>query len=138
MTYCNLAAQGQWQGSRQARNVGAQGQVFDGKTDAPLIGALVKVKNQRDSIMAATVTDAFGRFALSFPMRRNLTLQVSFIGYQNFNYTFETFQSEFDLGKIKLEEDSKLLDEITITGDAIIGENKGDTASFNASAQSGY
>lgn len=61
--------------------VRAQTKVLTGKvvdeTDAPLIGATIKVKEGK----AATVTDSNGAFSLNVPANAQ-TLEVSFIGYE--------------------------------------------------------
>ncbi|HSJ67655.1 MAG TPA: TonB-dependent receptor, partial [Anditalea sp.] len=109
------------------------GTVLDSLTNEPLIGASVVLKTFSDSSLITTVTDDKGEFILKRPRRRELLLEISYIGYlKSKNKIVQA--GAVDLGIIALAEDSQLLGEIVVEGFIPLGEMKGDTLVFNAAA----
>lgn len=88
----------------QGRTV--QGTVSDANTGEALIGVSVVVKGTT----VGTVTDIDGKFSLS--AAANSTLVISYVGYIKQEVKVEN-QTNF---LIKLEEDSKMLDEVVVIG----------------------
>jgi len=88
------------------QTVKVSGQVVD-QDGEPLIGATVKLKG------AATgaVTDFDGNFQLSVPS--NATLIISYVGYKDREFAV---RGRADLGQIKLESDSQVLDQLVVVG----------------------
>jgi hypothetical protein len=110
-----------------------KGRLLDQISKAPLAGANVLVKNNADSIISGAITNSDGKFELKKPNLRSFKLEFRYVGYEMKTQTFFLVSKE-DLGDFFLIEDSKLLDEITISGTPLAGEMKGDTAVFNAAA----
>lgn len=110
-----------------------KGKVIEGPSKQPLIGANVLVKTVTDSLLTSTVTDADGNFEVSRPWIPNVKVEVSFLGFEKFSKEMAV-RDGLDLGIIALVEDSKLLGEVVIEGQVVVGEQKGDTTSFNAAA----
>jgi len=110
-----------------------RGQIIEGTTKEPLIGANVLIKTMGDTLVSNTVTGVDGAFELAYPRLPSFLLEISYVGYQKITRTM-TRGVPLDLGMISLNEDSKLLGEVVIQGEAAVGEMKGDTAVFNASA----
>ena len=76
------------------------------KTDGqPIIGASVV---QNDSKSTGTITDLDGNFTISVP--KNASLAISYIGYK------EVIIAAKPSLKIVMEEDSKMIDEVVVTG----------------------
>lgn len=89
-----------------AQNRTVQGTVSDANTGEALIGVSVVVKGTT----VGTVTDIDGKFTL--PAAANSTLVISYVGYIKQEVNVEN-QTSF---LIKLEEDSKMLDEVVVIG----------------------
>lgn len=110
-----------------------KGKVVEGPSKQPLIGANVLVKTVTDSLLTSTVTDADGNFEVARPWIPNVKVEISFLGFEKFSKEMG-IRDGLDLGIIALVEDSKLLGEVVIEGQVVVGEQKGDTTSFNAAA----
>ncbi|MCH7398843.1 outer membrane beta-barrel protein [Belliella sp. DSM 107340] len=110
-----------------------KGKVIEGGTKLPMIGANVLVKTVTDSVLTSTVTDIDGNFEVSRPWIPDVKVEISFLGFEKFSKQMGRADG-LDLGIIALNEDSKLLGEVVIEGQIVVGEQKGDTTSFNAAA----
>ena len=110
-----------------------KGKVIEGPSKQPLIGANVLVKTVTDSLLTSTVTDVDGNFEVSRPWIPNVKVEISFLGFEKFSKEMAV-RDGLDLGIIALVEDSKLLGEVVIEGQVVVGEQRGDTTSFNAAA----
>lgn len=109
------------------------GTVIDGITKMPMIGANVLIKTVADSLLLGTVTGADGKFELARPRIPSVLIEIKFIGYQSILITHE-IREPVELGNLILLEDTKILGEVVVRGLSPVGEMKGDTTSFNASA----
>ena len=109
------------------------GKVIDGVTHTPMIGAKVLIKTVTDSLLRGTVTGANGEFELARPSIPEVKFEISFLGYKTIT-RIHSFRESVELGDLILLEDTKLLGEVVIQGQNVVGEQKGDTTSFNANA----
>lgn len=109
------------------------GIVIDETTKTPMIGANVLIKTVTDSLLIGTVTGADGKFELARPRIPSIVIEIKFIGYQSIIIPHE-MREPVALGELILLEDTKLLGEVVVKGLSPVGEMKGDTTSFNASA----
>ncbi len=109
------------------------GTVFDGVTKTPMVGANVLIKTVTDSLLVGTVTDGQGKFEIARPQIPDVKIEIKFIGYLTITKA-HNFRDPIDLGELVLLEDSQVLDEIVIEGLNPVGEQRGDTTSFNAKA----
>ncbi len=110
-----------------------RGIVVEHGSESPMIGANVMIKTETDSLVTNTVTDADGSFEIPYPRLRTFKLEISYMGYQRHTASFSG-GTPLELGTIVLKEDSELLREVVIEGQAAVGEMRGDTAVFNAAA----
>lgn len=110
-----------------------RGLLIEGATKEPLIGANVFIKTLGDTLISNTVTGADGSFELVYPRLRSFLLEISYVGYEKITMTMSR-GVPLDLGVLTLTEDSKLMGEVVIQGESSVGEMRGDTAVFNASA----
>ena len=81
-----------------------------------------------------TMADEKGKFVLSKVAAGNLKLQITFIGYNTKtidNITLAKAQ-ELDLGNILITNSAKLLNEVVVTGQAALIEEKVDRLVYNA------
>ncbi|MBC6368204.1 TonB-dependent receptor [Algoriphagus sp. AK58] len=109
------------------------GKVIDGVTNTPMIGANVLVKTVTDSLLRGTVTGADGTFEISRPDIPQVKLEITFLGYKTIS-RIHSMREPVTLGDLILLEDTKVLGEVVIQGQNVVGEQKGDTTSFNANA----
>jgi hypothetical protein len=109
------------------------GKVIDGATNLPMIGANVLVKTVNDSLLRGTVTGANGEFEIARPSIPEVKFEISFLGYKTISKV-HSFRDPVDLGELVILEDTKLLGEVVIEGQAPVGEQRGDTTSYNANA----
>lgn len=109
------------------------GQVIDGITKTPMVGANVLVKTVTDSLLRGTVTGADGRFEIARPFIPQVKLEITFLGYKTIS-RIHSMRESMELGELILLEDTKVLGEVVIEGVNVVGEQKGDTTSFNANA----
>jgi uncharacterized membrane protein YgcG len=110
-----------------------KGRVVEGAAKDPMVGANVLVKTVTDSLLIATVTGMDGAFEVMRPRIPTVVIEITFLGYQKITKTHNRGDI-LDLGTLALIEDSKLLGEVVIEGQIMVGEVKGDTTSFNANA----
>lgn len=109
------------------------GKVIDGVAKTPMIGANVLIKTMTDSLLRGTVTGADGGFEIERPRVPQVKVEISFLGYKTISQV-NTFRDPVDLGELVLLEDAKVLGEVVIEGVSVVGEQRGDTTSFNANA----
>ncbi|WP_192347401.1 TonB-dependent receptor [Algoriphagus sp. Y33] len=109
------------------------GIVMDGSTKTPMAGANVLIKTVADSLLAGTVTDAKGQFEIARPEIPSVKIEIKFIGYETITKTHKG-REPVDLGVLTIMEDAQVLGEVVIQGQSPLGEMRGDTTSFNASA----
>lgn len=117
--------------SQQVRKL--TGKVIDGVAKTPMIGANVLIKTMTDSLLRGTVTGADGGFEIERPRVPQVKVEISFLGYKTISQV-NTFRDPVDLGELILLEDAKVLGEVVIEGVSVVGEQRGDTTSFNANA----
>lgn len=102
----------------------------------PLPGASVFVLSMRDSsIITGTSGDLDGNFSISGITRRRILIKISFIGYKDkfLQVRLDSAQVK-DLGSIVIDEEGKLLKEVTITEAVLAATQKGDTTELNSNA----
>ncbi len=82
-------------------------------------------------ILSGTTTEGGGKFQL-FTNTRNISIEVSFIGYTTIKIESISFEGNIaDLGLIKLGEDTQTLDEVVVVGEKSTTEFKLDKRVFN-------
>jgi iron complex outermembrane receptor protein len=81
----------------------------DGET---LIGANVQIL---DSYLG-TITDAKGQFSLEVKSGKQYVLRISFISYQSLEIAIDANKELLDVGELRLERQSLMMDEFTVEG----------------------
>jgi len=109
-----------------------KGKVIDAASGEAIDYATVVVNRKNtDEIINGTTTSEGGLFMLK-SKGPNVTLEVSFIGYNSVTIEEINFKDKVaDLGVIKLGEDAQALDEVVITGEKSTTEFKLDKRVFN-------
>ena len=85
--------------------------VKDSKTKESVEYATVELLNEKDSVIIGGITDAKGYINLPATVNSG-KIRIQFLGYK----TYEAPVTGKDLGTVFLEEDSKLLKEVVVTG----------------------
>ena len=118
----------------QAQGSTISGQVL-GEQDDPLPGATIMLLRTQDSVLQQfALTDAQGQFTIkNAPLGRYL-LQVSFLGYDNHSQPVEVQEGQHstDLGAIRMQPRSELLDEVIVKEERIPMAIRKDTIEFDA------
>ena len=102
------------------------GKVFDKKSGSPIEYATVAVLNAKDSsIVTGTVSESNGSFSVKVANGRYL-VRVSFMGYATFFYpnilAINEKQSSISLGKIMIEPNAVLINEVVVTSERTMVE----------------
>ncbi|NVJ87126.1 MAG: outer membrane beta-barrel protein [Algoriphagus sp.] len=126
-----VLAQRNQSGERPERKL--TGIVLDGTINKPMVGANVQIKTLADSLLRGTVTDGQGKFEIVRQDIPQVKIEITFIGYQTIT-KIHSLRDPNDLGTFVLKEDTKELGEVLIEGQVPVGEQRGDTTSFNANA----
>lgn len=101
-----------------AQNI--RGKVVD-NNNSPLVGANVLLLSKTDSTyIAGTTTDNNGTFFLSSQSNGDI-LMLSYIGYYN---VYHTLNGE-NVGTIKMQENTQMLDAVTVTASRIVNKAQG-------------
>jgi TonB-linked SusC/RagA family outer membrane protein len=87
-----------------------RGRVTDAATGEALIGVTVVEVNELNRTLNGTVTDVSGNFALRLSESETV-VKISYIGYRTEQYAI----TSLEFLEVKLEEETKLLEEVVIT-----------------------
>lgn len=121
-----------------AQKVQVSGVVEDGAAAGEgLPGATVVLLQPKDSAqVTGAATDAEGRFTLPAVKAGTYILRVSFIGYitHTRDLTLRKGEKNADVGRIRMEENSRLLGEAEVVSKLAQVEMKADTFVYNADA----
>ena len=123
-----------------SQELSISGKVVDA-TKKPIEFANVFAKNtSNESVQTGTITNLDGSFKLNVPVKPSYQLNISFIGYEDWQQSIELTES-IDIGTIQLKEIVNELNEVVITADRNIITRKEDKLVFNVAAsplKSGY
>lgn len=133
-----LLAQGQRRSPASAQDFAErfeiQGLVVDQSDGIPLAGAHVGLVHARDTTRVfRTATDEQGAFRLLLP-RGTYDMYITFLGYKPIEQSIRVSQTLTDLGRIEMEVTGAMLEEVTVTTEAIMVRQKGDTLLYQAAA----
>ncbi len=120
----------------QNKSASIKGIVKDNENN-PLPMATVMLLQATDSVLTTfALTDDKGEFALSKTGKGEYILQISFLGYQNFQKAISISGAEesIDAGSIRLEQQSEVLSEVVVEGEANPLNIRKDTVEYNAVA----
>jgi outer membrane receptor protein involved in Fe transport len=111
------------------------GSIIDSTGGKPIEFASIALYNKATGqAVDGTIADEKGKFVLNKIVAGSFRILISFIGYQN--KTIENVNlskgQELDLGAIKLPSNVKTLNEVTVTGQAALIEEKVDRLVYNA------
>ena len=117
----------------QAQSFSIRGKVIDSK-NKPVLGANVRILSTDSVYLAGDVTDTEGNFTSSDHSPGNYLIKISFVGYNDKFMNVRVVDKPLVLDKIILEEKTETIKEVTVTGQVITAQQKGDTTQYNAGA----
>lgn len=112
------------------------GSVFNRNTSEPLDYATVVLVNPETGVplLIGTTTDENGSFVISNVPSGKYIIRISMVGSITQEREITVTDSEVNIGKIELAEDSKLLQEVVVTGQKSQMSVKTDRKVFNVSS----
>lgn len=112
------------------------GSVFNRSTSEPLDYATVVLVNPETGVplLIGTTTDENGSFVISNAPSGKYIIRISMVGSITQEREITVTDSEVNIGKIELAEDSKLLQEVVVTGQKSQMSVKTDCKVFNVSS----
>ncbi|TPE45845.1 TonB-dependent receptor [Pontibacter mangrovi] len=110
------------------------GSVQSAADNTALPGANVVLTRTSDATKSVTATDGEGRFRFERVAQGQYTLEINYIGFQNFSRKVQVAGKPVELGQLMLQDGATAIKEVQIIGRAPLGEQKGDTSQFNAKA----
>jgi hypothetical protein len=111
-----------------------KGKLLDLVDNKPLRGATLSLTSLKDSSQKFnSISDSSGKFEFQNLSVDSFTLNVSFIGYEDFKQIVGVKDSAVDLGTLFIPKSIKQLGEVTVTAKTPPTVQKGDTTQYNAS-----
>jgi outer membrane receptor protein involved in Fe transport len=104
-----------------AQNLGSlRGTVADAKSNEPLPFVTIQVnqigKSTSDTLRNGVVTNLDGTFIFEGLLRANAWITISFVGFKTLEKSIQ-IDGSTDLGTILLKEDTKILEEVVVSGE---------------------
>ncbi len=112
-----------------------KGKIIDSQSGKPIDYATVSLINQAEGkIVNGMITDVNGNFAITKIAAGTYKIVAEFLGYkknESDNIVIDTDHTSIDLGEIKMSVNQTLLNEVTVTSQKEIIENKIDKTIYN-------
>lgn len=124
-------------GNLSAQNIGKLTGVVSDSTGGALSSATVMLLKKTDSTLVEfALSENDGRFKFEKISLGDFLLNITYLGYTSFykSVSFSTSSPSIDLGKVSLEAQSTLLNEITVEGERNPMTIKKDTVEYNSAA----
>ena len=111
------------------------GKLIDSTTNKAVEFASVAVYDKNNKVVDGAMTDMNGAFTVKNLAKGTYKLVASFIGYKNTTIAkvdLASNKAEANVGNMLMATDSKILNEVTVTGQASLIEDKVDRLVYNA------
>lgn len=118
-----------------ANDLKVSGKLIDGSNNEPFAYVNVALyNNANNQLITGTLSDVEGKFEL-FADDGNYTINISFVGYKTYKKALKlsALKPHIRLGNIILEEDTKVMEEVEITGQKSAMQLELDKKVFNVS-----
>lgn len=103
--------------------VDIKGRLIDSKTKEPVEFATTVLLKSDSTYVSGAQSDSLGVFDIGGQfIKQDYLLRATFLGYKTTYVQLKNLAASVDLGDIELSEDSKLLGEVTVTGNRIINK----------------
>nr|MCR5456372.1 outer membrane beta-barrel protein [Bacteroidales bacterium] len=111
------------------------GVVIDSDTKEPAYQATVRLLKTDSSLVTGDITNEYGAFKMTAPSDGNYIIKITSVGYDAIEKPIKMSQSKnINLGKLKIEPSSVLLEEATVTAYSHKMTIKKDTFIYNVDA----
>ncbi len=118
-----------------AVTIAVKGVVADAADGSVIPGAVVRMINVKDSALSRySVSNEQGAFTIDKIEKAFYKISVTSLGYKPYSTIIRTAVVDMDLGSILIEQDTKVLENINVIGEAIAVEQRGDSTIYNADA----
>ncbi len=97
-----------------------RGRIVDEAEGVPLIGATATMYDDKDNIVTGTATDVEGRFTLKNVKNESCVMLFQYLGYNAERIEITNLDRDVDMGDIRLTVSAVSLDEVVVSGDAVI------------------
>ena len=97
-----------------------RGRIVDDAEGVPLIGATATMYDDKDNIVTGTATDVEGRFTLKNVKNESCVMVFQYLGYNAERIEITNLDRDVDMGDIRLTVSAVSLDEVVVSGDAVI------------------
>ena len=116
--------------------INIRGTVYENESLHPMVGAAVKLYNERDSMIAGASTKQNGQYVLPGIPAATYTLQVSFMGFktQKFKLALPQRSGNFKVADVMMREDATVMAEAVVEGKLPEMTVVDDTVAYNADA----
>ncbi|AFK01597.1 TonB-dependent receptor [Emticicia oligotrophica DSM 17448] len=111
------------------------GKLIDSTTNKPVEFASVAVYDKNNKVVDGAMTDMNGAFTVKNLAKGTYKVVGSFIGYKNVvigKIEIKANKEEVNVGSLLMATDTKVLNEVTVTGQAALIEDKVDRLVYNA------
>jgi hypothetical protein len=116
-----------------ADDVSVKGKALDSATKAPLIGATVVLYGKGNEVKYHDISGNKGDFEMKGVAAGSYTLKITYISYKAFEKKVTVKgDKDVNLGNLSVVPTELQTKEVEVTGQAPIGEEKGDTTEFNS------
>lgn len=116
-------------------NAKISGKLIDSTTNKPVEFASVAVYDKNNKVVDGAMTDMNGAFTVKNLAKGTYKVVGSFIGYKNATIAkvdLASNKAEANVGNMMMATDTKILNEVTVTGQASLIEDKVDRLVYNA------
>lgn len=131
LTLCLLIAAVQ----AYSQSASLSGTVKSAADASALPGATVLLENPATAAKpVATITDSEGNFRFERVAPGQYILKVNYLGFQTLSQPVKMEGASLNLGSLQLQEEATAIKEVQVIGRVPLGDQKGDTAVYNAGA----
>ena len=96
------------------------GRIIDDADGSPLIGASAAIVDGNGNIVTGAATDVEGRFTLKNINNGSYVMLFQYLGYNDDRIEITNLDRDVDMGDIRLTVSAVSLDEVVVSGDAVI------------------
>lgn len=113
------------------------GQVLEADGTTPIAYASVMILRLDGSLISGTLSEVDGRFIVTIKERGQVSLQITYLGYRTLSKELFVGGNNdiYSSGKLTLESDAEILQEVTVTGERATVSGGLDKKTFDLSSQ---
>ncbi|TAL68648.1 MAG: TonB-dependent receptor [Bacteroidetes bacterium] len=117
-----------------AQTVNIKGIALDSSNQSPLISATVVLNDKNNETKYHDLTNKRGEFEIKEVKSGTYILKITYVGYLDLEKKISVKDKDLNLGNLLISSSVISTDEVNVTANAPIGEQKEDTTIFNATS----